>query len=72
MDKIIIDKVCQQVFRQFPMLKDSRPKVSKQSEDRHLFVFSTSGQSPDGRHISMNVRVVADDDGKIIKTSMSK
>jgi hypothetical protein len=72
MDKITLDKVCRQVYRQFPVLKDKRPKVSKQGEGRHLLVFSSSGQSPDGKNISMNVRVVADDDGKIIKTSMSK
>ncbi len=72
MDKNALDKVCKNIYSRFPPLKNSRPKVSKQGEDRFLIVFSGSGESPDGKQIKQTLRVVATNDGKILKTSMSR
>ncbi len=72
MDKSALDKVCHQIYKRFPPLKDTKPKVSKQAGDNYLLVYSGSGKSPDGRSIQQTVRVVASGDGKIIKTSMSR
>lgn len=72
MDKNSIDKVCKSIYRRFPPLKDQRPKVSKQSDDRYLLLFSGSGKTPDGKTIEQSVRVVATEEGRIIKTSMSR
>ena len=72
MDKVILEKVCQDIYKRFPVMKGQRPKVSKQANDRYLLVFSGSGKSPDGQSIQHNLRVVAGEDGRILKTSMSR
>ncbi len=71
MEKKALDKVCREIYRKFPPLKDKKPKVSKQGNN-YLLVFSDSGRTPDGKTIQQAVRVVATEDGKIIKTSMSR
>lgn len=72
MDKQAIEKVCRNIYRRFPSLKNKSPKVSSQGSGRYLLVFSGSGKTPDGKTIQQTVRVVATEDGKIIKTSMSR
>ena len=72
MNKISMDKVCKIVYRRFPALNHKRPKVTSHGENRYLLIFSGSGKTPDGKTITNTVRVVSDDEGKIIKTSMSR
>ncbi len=72
MERAAIDKVCSTVYRQYPIVSGSKPKVSKQSDDRFLLVFSASGKTPDGKPIQHKIRIVASQDGKILKTSMSR
>ena len=72
MEQNVIDKICKQIYKRFPPLKENPPRVSKQSEGRYLLVFSSSGRTPDGKSVQQTVRVVATEDGKIIKTSMSR
>jgi hypothetical protein len=72
MDKNILEKVCQDVYQRFPVVKGRQPKVSKQAQDRYLLVFSGTGKSPDGQSIQHMLRVVAAADGRILKTSMSR
>lgn len=72
MDKSILEQVCKAVYSQFPAVKDQRPKVSKQGPDKYLLLFSSSGNTPDGLVIQQKIRVVATEQGQIIKTSMSR
>jgi hypothetical protein len=72
MEKSILEQVCQAVYSQFPAVKGQRPKVSKQSADKYLLLFSSSGNTPDGMVIQQQLRVVATGQGQIIKTSMSR
>jgi hypothetical protein len=72
MNKDAIDKVCQKIYQKFPYLKNKRPKILKQGDDRYLLIFSGSGSTPNGKEIDQKVRVVTDLEGRIIKTSMSK
>jgi len=72
MDKQAIDKVCRSIYRRFPPLKHKSPKVSSQGSGCYLLIFSGSGKTPDGKTIQQTVRVVATEDGRIIKTSMSR
>lgn len=72
MDKQAIDKVCRSIYRRFPPLKDKHPKVSNHGPGRYLLIFSGSGKTPDGKSIQQTVRVVATEDGRVIKTSMSR
>jgi hypothetical protein len=72
MERNVLDKVCQQVYRRYPNLKDKKPKVTAQGNDRYLLLFSGSGQTPDGKDIKQTIRVVTDDTGRILKTSTSR
>jgi hypothetical protein len=72
MDKKAIDLVCKNIYHRFPPFKNVRPKVSTQGEGRYLLLFKSSGETPDGRTIKETLRVVAGEDGKILKTSMSR
>jgi len=72
MEKAILDKLCKQIYKQFPIVKDQLPVVSKQGDERYLLVFSTSGKTPDGKTIQQKIRVVASDTGQILKTTMSR
>jgi hypothetical protein len=72
MDELTLDELCQQVYRQFPFVKRKRPIVSKQGDDRYLLVFSATEKTPGGQSFQQNIRVVADQSGRIIKSTMSK
>lgn len=72
MDRSAIEKVCQKVYRRFPDLKSKRPRVSSQGNGRFLLLFSGSATTPDGMSISQTIRVVADEQGRILKTSTSR
>ena len=72
MDKSTLDKLCKQIYKQFPLVKDKTPAVSKQGDDRYLLVFSSTGKTPDGKTIQHKIRVVATNTGQILKSTMSK
>lgn len=72
MQRNVLEKVCQQIYRRFPDLKNRTPKVTSQGNERYLLIFSGSGKTPDGKTITQNVRVVADENGHILKTSTSR
>ena len=72
MDKSVLDKVCAKVYQRFPHLHGKKPSVSRQAEGRFLLLFSGSSQTPDGKTIQQTLRVVASDEGHILKTSMSR
>jgi hypothetical protein len=72
MDNSVLDKVCARVYQRFPYLNGKKPKVSRQAEGRYLLLFSGSSKTPDGKSIQQTLRVVASDEGRILKTSMSR
>jgi hypothetical protein len=72
MDKTTLDNLCKQIYKQFPVVKDKTPAVSKQGNDRYLLVFSSSGTTPDGKTIQHKIRVVTTAEGQILKSTMSK
>lgn len=72
MDERILDKVCKEIYQRYPGLRGCQPKVSKQAEERYLLVFLGSQKTPDGKTIRQLIRVVVSEDGRIIKTSMSR
>jgi len=72
MEKKAVEKVCKLIYRRFPPLENKRPKVTSRGKGRYLLVFSGSGKAPDGKTIQQTIRVVATEDGRIIKTSMSR
>lgn len=72
MDKNAVEKVCKQIYRRIPTFKDAVPKISRQGEGRYLLIYSHAKETADGKKIQQIIRVVASQDGRIIKTSMSR
>ena len=77
MDREAIDKVNRHVSKQFPEMRSTRPTVRVESSSRNgkqKFALTYKGKAdlPNGRTISRVVRVVADENGKVIKMSTSK
>jgi hypothetical protein len=79
MDEKLIKNISNQVYRRFPELKDSKPKVRKQSKTAtgptsttYLLTFSGKATTANGKSIPRYVRVVADTNGKILKMSTSR
>lgn len=72
MDRNSINKVCKAIYRKYPMLNGKRPKVTLKGDHRYLLIFTSTGNTPDGKKINTSIRVVTDEAGRIIKTSMSR
>ena len=72
MDSETISKINQQVFRQFPFLTGTLPEVSQENENRWLLLYKGSVVTADGHELPVVVRVIADNDGKVIKLTSSR
>ena len=70
-----IENISQKISRQFPELSGARPKVVQQKSARatnFLLTFSGKAAGPGGKSFNRKVRVVANENGKILKVSTSK
>lgn len=72
MSDAIINAICRQVAQRFPEMKGVHPKVTRQTDDQMLLVFSGSATTSNGKTISRTVRVVANSHGKIQKMTTSR
>jgi hypothetical protein len=76
MDAKTIEKICGQIYRRFPEVTGSKPKVQTQATDReapnYLLIFKGSGTTADGKRIDRTVRVVTSETGKIVKVTTSR
>ncbi len=72
MDSALLDRICAQVYRQFPEVKGARPKVSAYPNQQSSLTFRAKASLPDGRSLSHTVRVIVDAAGKITKTTTSR
>jgi hypothetical protein len=74
MDDKTIDQIARQVGRQFPEMAGARPTIRKQppGEEGYLLTFKKQVALPGGRKLSRIVRVVIDDNGRIIRMSTSR
>jgi len=72
MDSKVKTIVCAAVYRQFPEVKGDVPQVKTLPGDKYQFVFHGKGQTEDGKSLPRTVRVVADEDGRILKLSTSR
>jgi hypothetical protein len=71
-DSDILKKVCGEVYAKFPAVNGCKPKVSTYSTDQYLMVFQESGTKAPKKPISITVRAVVTDKGKIIKLTTSR
>ncbi len=72
MDRQMISSVSREVYRNFPEVKGSQPEIRPQGQTRHLLIFHGKGVTEDGHTINRTVRVVVDENGKIVKTTTSR
>jgi hypothetical protein len=72
MDAECKKKVEQLIYKKYPEVAGSRPTISERPNQQYLFVFTGKGKTADGKLITHSIRVVTNDNGKIIKTSTSK
>lgn len=80
MDQEIIESVNKNIYLQFPEVKGTRPKVHKQgktsknSDDSstYLLVYSGKVTISENRSMPRVIRVVVNENGKVLKISTSK
>lgn len=72
MNQQVLNSICAQVYRRFPEIAGSTPKVHTRPGDEVLLVFSGAGRTADGRSMAQTVRVVASAGGKILKMTSSR
>ncbi len=67
-----MNEIYQQVYRKFPEVAGKRPVKHDQPNGQTLLVFKGSGTTPDGKKIARTIRVLVNDEGKIIKMTTSR
>jgi len=77
MDSKIVNSVCSQIYRQFPEVNGSRPKVQSQSTSSqagstYLLIFKGTATTADGKTLPRIVRATVNEQGKIIKVTTSR
>jgi hypothetical protein len=69
------DKVRKYIKDRFPEMGSVRPKVttnSRNGKTRHRFTFRKALSSPNGGQFQQIVHLTADEDGKVLKVSVSR
>ena len=72
MDAETRKKVEQQIYRKFPEVSGAKATVSTRPNDQYLFVFTGKAKLADGKSITHTIRVVTNEQGKILKTTTSR
>jgi hypothetical protein len=81
MEPEIIKAISQQIYRRFPEVAGSRPKVRQQISPQakslpavatFLLTFQGKAETTDGKEIPRLVRVIATSQGKILKVTTSR
>jgi len=67
-----LDSICNQVYRRFPEVTGTQPRIQDQPGDKLLLIFHGNVKASDGRSIPRTVRVVVAPTGKIIKMTTSR
>lgn len=81
MDAKLINSISSQIYRRFPEVSGSEPKVQRQSGSAtkgnsdsatYLLTYHGKATTSDGKSIARTVRVVVDSRGKILKVTTSR
>ncbi len=76
MDKALIQQVSRQVARSFPEMTGVAPTVRHQPAERgagqYLLIYKGKAELPGGRTLQRIVRVVVDEQGRILRMSTSR
>jgi hypothetical protein len=79
MNQKTINQISNTVYKQFPDVRGSRPKVKQQphpkaikSDPNYILTYRTITPLGNGKRIPRQVRVVANHNGKILRISTSR
>ncbi len=72
MDLNVINKINNQVFNQFPYLKDTPPKIKYMPDGSTILKYIGSTKTANGHTIPISVKVKATQEGKILQISSSR
>ncbi|MCC6146308.1 MAG: hypothetical protein IT308_01940 [Anaerolineaceae bacterium] len=72
LEPTIIQRISAEVYRKYPAVNSSKPKIKPYTDGQYLLIFQGSGRAANGAIIETTVRAVASESGKIIKLSASK
>ncbi len=72
MDAKSKSSVCNAVYRQFPELKGTNPTVKELPGDKYQLIFHGKALTENGKSLPRTVRVVADENGRVLKLSTSR
>jgi hypothetical protein len=72
MDKTLINTVRMKVYQLFPRITGVIPEIKSQPHDTYLFIFRSNGTASDNKIIPIDIRVIADANGRVLKTSSSR
>ncbi|HPS32084.1 MAG TPA: hypothetical protein PKW57_01135 [Anaerolineaceae bacterium] len=72
MDFAAIGKVNREVYKRHPDMAGTSPKVSQQSGNRFLLLYTKTVEIGAGRKMEQTIRVTADEQGNILRMSASK
>jgi hypothetical protein len=72
MDSKSKSSVCNTVYHQFPELKGVNPTVKELPADKFQLIFHGKALTENGKSMPRTVRVVADENGKVLKLSTSR
>lgn len=85
MDPKVVQSISQEIYHRFPDLEGRKPRLqavkpgqtrpaglSLTSDARYLLVYSGRVATSTGKEMPYNVRVVVDEQGKILKISTSR
>jgi hypothetical protein len=72
MEKQVIQSICEKVYKQYPIVEGIFPEVKSQPNGTQLLVFESKGKVSAQKAIPIQVRVVVNENGKIVKLSSSR
>ena len=72
MDSDVINKVNKEVYKRHPQMAGTSPKVSQQTGDRYLLLYMRALEISAGRKMEQIIRVTADQQGNVLRMSVSK
>lgn len=75
LSKSQVDAICKRVYRRFPELRGTRPRVKAQgagAKGRFLLLFKSRITLDDGATLPVTVRAIADGSGRVIKMASSR
>jgi hypothetical protein len=81
MDAKLIKAISNQIYRRFPEVSGSRPKITARPDSQaksmpntatYLLTYRGTAKAPDGKLILRVVRVIVNEQGRILKMTTSK